>query len=268
MGKQFSIYNPKPKYEANIKNGNVNTNDNFIKKNPKNAKKVNFKRIESDKVIASINIDKNYDFDKYNVKYAWEEDNFISEYSKKKETSKLICFHCTKRGNTGKNCSGKAKYIKEKGLFVIYEKCNNKKNIHQGLDFENFKKFYYTARYNDIDLNMKIYQKYYVKCLFLDKKANNYTDCVTIFKNKFKDKKFILTEVIVNKIKSAIMENYNNYTIEEICNSLKNISSDYRIDIFPIKIEITNKNKEKGRVYVIFSQRVFFIIQYSITFFP
>ena len=115
---------------------------------------------------------------------------------------------------------------------------------------------------------MKIYQKYYVKCLFLDKKVNNYNDCITIFKNKFKDKKFILTEVIVNKIKSAIMENYNNYTIEEICNSLKNISSDYRIDIFPIKIEITNKNKEKGRVYVIFSQRVFFIIQYSIIFFP
>ena len=46
---------------------------------------VNFKRIESDKVIASINIDKNYDSDKYNVKYAWEKDNFISEYSKKKK---------------------------------------------------------------------------------------------------------------------------------------------------------------------------------------
>ena len=36
MGKQFSIYNPKPKYEANIKNDNVNTDDNFItKKNQK-----------------------------------------------------------------------------------------------------------------------------------------------------------------------------------------------------------------------------------------
>lgn len=40
--------------------------------------------------------------------------------------------------------SRKAKFEKEAGLVTIYEKRDNSNNIHKKLDFESFKKLYYS----------------------------------------------------------------------------------------------------------------------------
>lgn len=97
---------------------------------------------------------------------------------------------------------------------------------------------YYTNQFNGIDMNLKICKKFYIICLFVENKAINYTDCIAIFKDNFKNNKFILTETIINKIKSNIKENYNNYNIEKLCKSIKLINNNYIIDIFPIKSDI------------------------------
>ena len=75
-------------------------------------------------------------------------------------------------------------------------------------------------------------------------KVTNYRDCVKKFNDTFIDKKFLLTEIIVNKLKTNIKENYNNYSIEEICNSLKINNNNYIIDIFSIKREYINNDKQ------------------------
>ena len=34
-------------------------------------------------------------------------------------------------------------------------------------------------------MNLKIYQKYYIKCLFIDNKLKNYSECISEFKKNF-----------------------------------------------------------------------------------
>ena len=63
-------------------------------------------------------------------------------------------------------------------------------NNHNGLDFESFKKIYYSDNYKNIDMNIKLYQKYFAQCLILDNKCNSYTECIYKFREKFKNVNF------------------------------------------------------------------------------
>jgi len=107
----------------------IENNDKIIKekkeirKNKKNIS-INFSKIEENKTIDSFKIDKNFDFEKYNVKYSWDDEDFITEFTKKSQTKSTIYLVCSKRGNQSKNFPGKAKFIKNTGRFIIYEKKN------------------------------------------------------------------------------------------------------------------------------------------------
>ena len=68
-------------------------------------------------------------------------------------------------------------------------------------------------------MSIKIMQKYFITCLFLNNKATTYTDCAAEFNKKFEHIKFILSEDIIKKIKNSISGNYKNYTINELCKS-------------------------------------------------
>ena len=142
------------------------------------------------------------------MKYSWENEDYKTEYSKKNETETIIYLHCTKRGTSGNICPGKAKFEKNSGKVLIYEKFDDTNKIHKRLEFEDFKNFYYNNNYKNIDMNLIIFQKYYVRCLFNDNKVKNYTDCVNIFKNIFTNNNFNinfkLSENIVNKIKTEV----------------------------------------------------------------
>ena len=49
-------------------------------------------------------------------------------------------------------------------------------------------------------MNLKIFQKYYIKCSIETNKINNCTEDVLNFKNKFPDNNFIFKEDIVKKM--------------------------------------------------------------------
>ena len=63
---------------------------------------------------------------------------------------------------------------------------------------------YYFEQYHNIDMNLKIYQKYSIKYLFLDNKAYNYSECVLKFQKKFGNIEFLLSEDITKKIKTEV----------------------------------------------------------------
>ncbi len=120
----------------------------------------------SAKLIDEFQINKNFDFDKNNIQYFWDDENYITEYAQKRKTNKYIYLQCTKRGSNGKNCSGKAKFSKETGKILIYEKCDNSKNNHYVMDYVKFKNFFYHNDFNSINMNLKIFQKYYIYIYF------------------------------------------------------------------------------------------------------
>lgn len=124
-------------------------------------------KITEEKIIDTFNIGKNYDFNKYNIIYSWLEKEYITTYTKKKESSISIFLVCSKRGSIINPCNGKAKYNKETGEVIIYKKCDNSNNTHQQMDFEIFKKAFLLDKYDKIDMNIKLFQKYYIKCLML-----------------------------------------------------------------------------------------------------
>ena len=229
--------------EGNIKyNKKLKHNYNKITNKIKESKKT---KSQNKDIFDTFKIENNFDFKKYNITYSNLEENFITEYTKKNETDKTIFLECSIRGRKGKpNCEGKAKFIKETGVVQIYQKCNNDNNIHKSLDFESFKNLYNINNYANIEMTNILYQKYFIECLFLDNKCNNYTDCLMIFSEKFKNIKFLLSEDIVKKIKSKCIGGIKNSTISEVINSLKLINKNMIIDVFKIKSEYLNKNKE------------------------
>ena len=56
----------------------------------------------------------------------------------------------------------------------IYEKCDNVNNKHIIADYNDFREMYYKDEYTNIDLNLYVYQRFYIKCLFDENKIINY----------------------------------------------------------------------------------------------
>ena len=104
---------------------------------------------------------------------------------------------------------------------------------------------YNKNNYDNLDMSLKIFQKYYVKCLLIDNKANTFLECADKFKTRFSDIKFILNKENISKIKTSIHGNTKCSNIIELTKSLKLMNNDINIDIYPIKIETINKKKKK-----------------------
>ena len=66
----------------------------------------------SEKIIDTIEIDDQIDFDKNNFLYSWENMDFITSFTKKYERGNNIYLSCSKRGPQSDKCPGKAKYEK------------------------------------------------------------------------------------------------------------------------------------------------------------
>lgn len=106
------------KEESNIINGeeqiynNKNINKKERKKISKSKKNRNktikkINKIKKESIIDTINIDQNFNFNRYNYIYTLEKENIITEYTKKHETNKTIYLVCKKRGNNRKNVLGR-----------------------------------------------------------------------------------------------------------------------------------------------------------------
>ena len=81
-----------------------------------------FKRINKKDIIDTIELNKNYNFDKNNYIYTWKEANFSTTFIKKTESKNTIYLVCNKRGYSSNICPGKEKFNKDTGELSIYEK--------------------------------------------------------------------------------------------------------------------------------------------------
>ena len=84
----------------------------------------------------------NFDFDKYNYIYMWDDEEYITYFTIKFETNNNVFLVCTKRGSKSDKCPGKSKYVKETGMLNIYEKCINNDFIsHNIMNYENLNNY-------------------------------------------------------------------------------------------------------------------------------
>ena len=202
------------------------------------------KKVVDTNEIDRFFIDKNIDFFRVNLLYLLEEMEFIIEFSKKYEKSNIVYLACSKRGTNSDICRDKVKYNKKSGLVQIYEKCTNNIDLHYYLKFDIFKEINNTNNYAELDLTLRIFQKYYVRCLLIDNIVNIFLECADKFKIRFKYIKFLLMDENISKIKTSISGTTKYSNIIELTKSLKLINKDINIDVYQIKIEYINIIKE------------------------
>ena len=172
-----------------------------------------------------------------------ERSKFFNDFYKKTESKNTIYLVCNKRGYSSNICPGKAKFNKDTGELSIYEKCINNNN-HNKVDYKEFRIFFNSKNFKNLDMNSKHFQKLFIQCLYEDNIVNDYLECMQKFKLYFPNNTFILNEEIVRKIKFNIKGGVKAYNIEDLCKSIKIYNKDIIVDIFPVKTEYKNKNKE------------------------
>jgi hypothetical protein len=110
---KFQILKPFLMIKLTLKKLKLKKNRNIKKElesesEDKNKSGFNFKtKISKDQIIDSFAIDKNYYFDKYNIKYSWKDMKFEATVTKKNETINIAYLVCAKRGKIQKKCKGK-----------------------------------------------------------------------------------------------------------------------------------------------------------------
>ena len=73
---------------------------------------------------------------------------------------------------------------------IIYEERNDDPNFHKTLEFNDFEKLFENDNFNNLDLNLYLYQKYY--CMWLIKYINidNYNYIKIKFNKRFESINF------------------------------------------------------------------------------
>ena len=160
---------------------------------------------------------------------------------KKSESKNLVYLVCSKRGYNNDKCKGKAKFSRNNGKVIIYENCNNEDGSHDNTNFDYFYELYQSNSYKNINMNLKLYQKFYARCLYLDNKIKNYSEAIEIFQKKFPNIDYLLTEMDCLKIKYNLSGSINNLSLEDLCLNLKHNNKDIIIDFYTIKSEYYNK---------------------------
>ena len=70
--------------------------------------------------------------------------------------------------------------------FIVYIKCNENIN-HEKNTFENFEMIINNGKLENIDINLKCNQRYYIRYLFKNKIANDKITAIVKLKNRFGD---------------------------------------------------------------------------------
>ena len=103
------------------------------------------------------------------------------------------------------------------------------------------------------DINLIIFQKFFIQYLINEKNLDNYNDALIIFKEKYPEVKCLITENIFKKIKTNVLGTTNNKSLEEILESIKIKNNLITVDIHTINVEyINDKNQKKLRTQKIF----------------
>lgn len=112
------------------------------------------------------------------------------------------------------------------------------------MDYNKFKKFFYNNNFKNINMKLKVFQKYYIKCLIETNKISNFTEAALSFKKNFSEIDLLLKEDTIKKLFSKYKGSNKNLNIEEVIRSLKINNNNIIVDIFPIKSNYKNKDKK------------------------
>ena len=112
------------------------------------------------------------------------------------------------------------------------------------MDYNIFKKFFYNNDFKNINMKLKVFQKYYIKCLIESNKISNFTEASLQLKKNFSEIELLLKEDTIKKMLSEYKGSTKNLNIEELIRSLKINNNEIIVDIFPIKSIYKNKEKK------------------------
>ena len=205
--------------DTEIKIGKIKTKRVF--ENTDNSIKGEYNIIENDKKRGK----KAYNF-------CYENNNIITKFLFKNNSKNKEFYTCYK---AGKGCPGKAMYVINEDIFRVYVECNF--NIkHENITFEKFEIMYNNNKLNEINMNIKKYQRYYFRYLFKNNISQDKFDAVDNFKARFgKNITLTLTDLDINYEKSNNTLKPKDKNILELINYLENEIEDIKIK----KIDIT-----------------------------
>jgi hypothetical protein len=119
----------------------------------------------------------------------------------------------------------------------VYIKCNENIN-HEKNTFENFEMIINNGKFENIDINLKYNQRYYIRYLFKNKIVNDKITAIEKLKNRLGDNIVIkLTDNDINNEKSKLYSYIKDDNLLSLINSLKEEIKDIIIKTYDIKYE-------------------------------
>lgn len=204
-------------------------------KNIKNNKKRNFNdttinyKGDYNKQIKNIN---NKMKTIYNFSY--DDNNILTRFIFKNKSKNFEFYYCYK---AAKGCPAKAKLNINTSEFIVYIKCDENIN-HEKNTFENFEMIINNGKLENIDINLKCNQRYYIRYLFKKKIVNDKITALEKLKNRFGDNIALkLTDNDINNEKSKLYSYIKDDNLLSLINSLKEEIKDIIIKTYDIKYE-------------------------------
>ena len=244
--------------EKNIKNNSLNNKKTTIDKNEENKQISNAieggsekHNIKNKRIFNDTHIEIKGDYTRENkakknkiipiYNFCYDEDNLLTRFIFKNSSRNYEYYYCYK---SGKGCKGKGKYDIKTKEFKVYVKCD--KNInHEKNTFPNFEMKINNNKFDDIDMNLKCNQRYYVRYLFKHKLAEDKNTIVEKLKELLGKNNIIkLTDNDINYEKSRVSKKINDENILSLIENLKSEIKDLIIKKQDIIYEIQTKNNE------------------------
>ena len=180
--------------------------------------------------------------------FSYDDNNLLTRFIFKNKSKNFEFYYCYK---AAKGCPAKAKLNIKSSEFIVYIKCNENIN-HEKNTFENFEMIINNGKLENIDINLKCNQRYYIRYLFKNKIANDKITSIEKLKNKFGDNIVIkLTDNDINNEKSKLYSYIKDDNLLSLINSLKEEIKDIIIKTYDIiyekKIKVNNEYKTINR---------------------
>ena len=94
--------------------------------------------------------------------FCYDDNDFVTKFNLKNISKNFKYFICFKRA---RGCEGKALYDIQKKEFKVYNSCNFDID-HNNFNYEEFVTIYNNNTFDKIDMNLKKFQRYYIRILF------------------------------------------------------------------------------------------------------
>ena len=150
--------------------------------------------------------------------FTYSENELVTTFLFKNSSANKEFYTCFKKG---KGCDAKAFFDKTNNSFHVYKGCNVSID-HNNIKYEKFEMKCQNNELKDIDMNIKKYQRYYIRYAFKNKIAVDKYNAIDMFKEKFGNNiKFKLNDNDINVEKATYMPNPKDKTIKDLIKNLQ-----------------------------------------------